>query len=492
MSVEQSLVNRRSSTSNTQSTQNRMNQLYNNRFSFNGLALPYGMVEDSNLINTPYANIINKGANVNKNGKAVTSADLDKKSDHETSSTATRQTADQTAEEIAKGKNTNNNKNNSSSSSKSKSSSGSSGTNSYTTIVRGMYHDSTSSSHKDIYHSANIFSATETTKSIFNERYRYGVLNLYQNITTAREVLFFTKPDLAIFGSGDGYDKNNFNSVLAKDPFFIDLNNRYPEVLYALQSSCGSVYKEHNCPFNNLLGNMVQSNLDVPSTTAEMIETPANMYGVSYKYRGSSEGGDDNHTFSLEFKDTKYLPVYNFFKAYDLYEIYKHHGLITPKVEYIVNKVLHDQYSIYKFILDEDMETIIFYAKYYGVKSVNLPRDVFNSTTYDNGISYSVDFDAAFVEDSNPLILADFNDLAYSYFKSQPNDIPVYNVSKGAVDMRTAKCAIVVREKNGSSVSQIVGQDKSKDLSFNGRGKLLSHVPGGIVYKLKWKGDQSV
>jgi len=474
MSVESSLANPRANNSNTQSIQDKMNQLYNNRFSFNGLSLPQGMVEDSNIINTPYANVANGGVN-NKNGKAVTSADLDKRTDHEILSPSnTVQSVDQTAEEIATNNNILEN-------------------NTYSTIVKGMYHDSNTASHKDMYHSANIFSGTETTKSIFNERYRYGVLNLYQNISTAREVLFFTKPDLAIFGDGDGYNpKTKLNTVLEKDPFFVDLKNRYPEVLYALQSSCGSIYKEHKCPFNNLLGNMVQSNLDVPATTAEMIETPANMYGVSYKYRGSSEGGDDNHTFSLEFKDTKYLPVYNFFKAYDLYEIYKHHGLITPKIEYIINKVLHDQYSIYKFILDEDMETIIFYAKYYGVKSLNLPRDVFNSTSYDNGISYSVDFDAAFVEDSNPLILADFNALAYDYFKAQPNVIPVFNVSKGEVDMRTAKCAIVVREKNGSSVSQIVGKDSSKDFSYNGKGKLLSHVPGGVVYKLKWKGDQTV
>ena len=490
MSVEPSLLNPRRSTSNTQSVQDRMNQLYNNRFTFNGLALPSGMVEDSNIINTPYANILNGGLN-NKNGKAITSADLDKKSEHILlTKQDKRKSADQEAEELAKTKNTNGNKNkNNTSQTKN---TGTSSENRFTTIVKGMYHDSDTDTHKDIYHSINIFSGTETTKSIFNERYRYGVLNIYQNISTAREVLFFTKPDLAIFGAGDDFTANGFNKVLAKDPFFVDLNNRYPEVLYALQSSCGGRYKEHNCPFNNLLGNMVQSNLDVPSTSAEMIETPANMYGVSYKYRGSSEGGDDNHTFSLEFKDTKYLPVYNFFKAYDLYEIYKHHGIIKPNINYIVNKVLHDQYSIYKFILDEDMETIIFYAKYYGVKSVNLPRDVFNSTTYDNGISYSIDFDAAFVEDSNPMILADFNDLAYDYFKAQPNVIPVFNVNKGVVDMRTAKCAIVVKERDGSNVSEIVGKDSSGEFSYNGRGKLLSHVPGGIVYKLKWKGDQTV
>lgn len=356
-----------------------------------------------------------------------------------------------------------------------------------------------SSNSKDFYHQVNIFSSTEFTKGIFNERYRYGVLNPYQNITTSREILFFTKPELNIFNNtADITEQEDFdastglNLNLLNQAFFVDLYKRYPDVLYALQASADP----DGNPFNNLLANMVQSNLDVPATTADMIETPANVYGVSYKYRGSSEAGDDNHTFSLEFKDTRFLPVYNFFKAYDQYEILKHHGVIKPKKHYIMNKILHDQYSIYKFILDEDMETIIFYAKYYGVKSLNLPRDVFNSTTYDNGLSYSIDFDAAFVEDMNPHILYDFNTLSYPYFSKLKYDIPVFNTVRGIPDMRAAKGAIVVQEQSGMTYSSIVGikdtEGNTQRMKFSKNPSLLNHVPGGKVYKLRWKGDQTI
>jgi len=344
---------------------------------------------------------------------------------------------------------------------------------------------------KKLYHSVNIFNRSEFESGIFEQRYRYGVLNPYQNITTSREVLFFTRPDLHIFNSvnaGGAYGSLN-PDLAATNPFWNDLNNRNPEVLYMLQSS---MMQDKYGPFNNLLANMVQSNLDVPSVSADLIETSGNMYGTSYKYRGSSEGADDNHTFSLEFKDTKYLPVYNFFKAYELYEIAKHHGRVAPKAEYIRHKVLHDQYSIYKFILDEDMETIIFYAKYYGVKSVNLPRDVFNSTTYDNGLSYSIDFEAAFVEDSNPYILGDFNELSKSRFYNCKYDMPVYNKETKSVDMRSAKYAVVVQEKSGTTGYNLATDKNGVRFKDDSGTRLLHGAPGGIVYKLKWKGDQKV
>ena len=351
--------------------------------------------------------------------------------------------------------------------------------------------------HKEIYHGINIFGQSEFKTGIFNQRYRYGVLNPYQNITTAREVLFFTKPELNIFqysgsisgGDAGDYDNKGMNRALANYAFFEDLYQRYPEVLYSLQASCG---RGDRSPFNNLLGNMVQSNLDIPATTADLIETPANIYGVSYKYRGSSEAGDDNHSFSLEFKDTKYLPVYHFFKAYDMYEILKHHGAIRPNTYFITNKILHDQYSVYKFILDEDMETIIYYAKYYGVKSLNLPRDVFNTTTFDNGISYTIDFDAAFVEDMNPHILLDFNYVAYKYWNSLSINMPVYNTETHAVDMRSAKCAIVGVEQSGSTGYRVLGTNTRVDDVPNSQAHGLQSVPGQKLYKLKWRGDQKV
>ena len=358
---------------------------------------------------------------------------------------------------------------------------------------------------KSIYHSSNIYTETET--DLFHNRYRYGVLNAYQTLTNSREFLFFTKPDLNIIPSSDNntpvvnisgssIDYNTYlNGVLQNYPYWIELCQRYPGVIECLESSLH--LNGRIDPFNHLLANMVQSNIDVPGLSAEMTETPTNMYGVGYNYRGSSEASDDGFDFSLEFKDTKYLPVYNFFKAYEEYETLKHHGVIAPHIQYIFDKVLHDQYSIYKFVVGDDGETIIYYAKYYGVKSKSLPRDVFNANTYDNGLSYSVDFNAAFVEDMNPLILSDFNYLAYNYWKSKKNFIDVYDFRYDKVDNRAANAAIVVREVDGRRGYQVIGKGSGFEydtIDTLGDGNPKAHLkePGGFCYKLKWKGDASV
>lgn len=359
---------------------------------------------------------------------------------------------------------------------------------------------------KSIYHSANIFTDKET--DLFHNRYRYGVLNAYQTLTNSREFLFFTKPDLNIIPSQSSQDikvniagthldnTKDLNGVLRNYPFWLELCNRYPGVIECLQGSLS--LNGNNDPFNHLLANMVQSNIDVPGISAEMIETPTNTYGVGYTYRGSSEASDDGFDFSLEFKDTKYLPVYNFFKAYEEYETLKHHGIIAPHIQYIYDKILHDQYSIYKFVVGDDGETIIYYAKYYGVKSKSLPRDVFNANQYDNGLSYSIDFNAAFVEDMNPLILSDFNDLSYEFWKSKKNYIDVYDWRYDKVDNRAANSAIVVREVNGQKGFQVVGKENNKfvtdniDSNGDGNPKIHTKEPGGYCYKLKWKGDASV
>lgn len=363
---------------------------------------------------------------------------------------------------------------------------------------------------KSIYHSANIFTEKET--DLFHNRYRNGVLNAYQTLTNSKEFLFFTKPDLNIIPvennitsnivniNGSVIDPDRYlNGILQNYPFWVELTKRYPGVIECLQSSLH--LNGRNDPFNHLLANMVQSNIDVPGLSAEMTETPSNTYGVNYTYRGSSEASDDGFDFSLEFKDTKYLHVYNFFKAYEEYETLKHHGVIAPWIGYIYDKILHDQYSIYKFVVGDDGETIIYYAKYYGVKSKSLPRDVFNANTYDNGLSYSIDFNAAFVEDMNPLILSDFNNLAYEYWESKKNFLDVYDFRYDKVDNRAANAAVVVRETNGKKGFEIIGAPGAEngeffydniDLNGDGNPKLHTKEPGGFCYKLKWKGDASV
>lgn len=311
------------------------------------------------------------------------------------------------------------------------------------------------------FHSANLYTSNEL--NYYDKRYRYGILSPGDALSNCREYLFFTKPDLNIYprDNDNGTPSMNLNSSLQSKPYWVELANKYLGVIRCLQASLTTD------PFNHLLENMVQNNLEVPSMTAEMIETPSNMYGVNYTYRGSSEASDDGYDFSLEFKDTKYLPVYHFFRAYEDYETLKHHGVLEPWRPYITDKILYDQYAIYKFLVGEDGETIVYYAKYYGVKSKSLPRDTFSNTNWDNGVSYSIDFNAAFFDDMKPTIIKAFNKSSEATYNACRYRVDIHNHLLDRPDNRAVKAAYVIKEKSPQS-------------------------PGGWVYKLKWRGDDEI
>lgn len=321
-----------------------------------------------------------------------------------------------------------------------------------------------SDAYTSLLHSNQIFSRNEI--DLFNKTYRFGLLNPYGAISNAREFLFFTKPDLNIYARDDetGILQGGpiLNPSLQNYAYWRDLAKSKGRIIKSLQLSADP--KDN---FNHLLQNQVISNLEIPGLTAESIDTPTNMYGVGFSYRGSSEASDDNPEFSLEFKDTKWLDVYYYFKSYEEYQTLKHHGTIRPWKKYIENKILHDQISIYKFLVGEDMESIIYYGKYYGVIPMTLPRDVFSSGTFDQGISYSINFKAAFFEDMKPEIIGDFNALSESYYNSLPYQIDVYNDVFNRVDNRPAKAAYIVKEES-------------------------KYSPNKYVLKLKWRGSDNV
>ena len=305
-----------------------------------------------------------------------------------------------------------------------------------------------------IKHANLLFDRSEI--DLVNKRYRFGIFTPSDTIHTVKEYLFFTKPDLYIYVS----EKNGLrlNQGLQNKVYWMELLDKNPEIFYCLQDSISA----NNDHFNHLLENTVQSNLSIPALSSDMVETPTNLYGVGYQYHGSSEASDDSFDFSLEFKDVKGLPVYHFFKAYEDYEKLKHHGVLEVNVDNIIKKILYDQYSIYKFLVDEDGETIVYYAKLYGVKSKSLPRDVFENITFGNGLSYTVDFNAAFFEDMNPTIIKDFNEANSKlyYQTSNPNwyDIDAYNSLLDRADGRAVESAYVVYDP------------KTKNYKLKGRG----------------------
>lgn len=275
---------------------------------------------------------------------------------------------------------------------------------------------------------------------------KYGFIDFTGRLSTTREYMFFTKPDLHIMGEADGTRMNNLNPELENIPFFIDLLKRYPHVIEELQYSYGT----GNYPFAKSLTNRLKDTLDLSSLSSSDIDNPTNMYGTDYSYRGSSEFSDDNITFSLEFEDNKYTDMYMFFKAYDMYEQLKRVGRVSPMNKYTNERVIHDQMSVFRFLVGEDLSTIIHSTKIIGVYPTNLPRDAFSTTDFTNGLVLNVSFKGAFPEDDDPLIITDFNDLMSDY--KYNNSLSGYNAKHNCMNRKWASGAYINLDENGKRI----------------------------------------
>ena len=314
---------------------------------------------------------------------------------------------------------------------------------------------------------------------------RMQFANPYIGVSNVREYLFFTKPDLGILNPVT----KGLRPELRYSSFWREMYNRYRRIISDLQVSARRSdskyklqYRQHDRHvFIPLLTNAVNSQLDLPSVSADTSETSQTIYGTSMQYRKSSVKSDEGYDFSLDFIDAPWLDVYHFFKMWDEYESLKDMGYIGPPElseksgkptttgYYRINKILHDQIAIYKFVVDgDDMETILFYAKLIGCFPKSVPRDSWSSFKGDGNISYSIDWHAQFVEDMNPNILYEFNELCYSYFGG-----------------KTPKLA---NKKYYSPYSTGYGEPNGGFRQHPFIEKAKSHQPNSEKYLLRWYG----
>lgn len=302
---------------------------------------------------------------------------------------------------------------------------------------------------KNLLHSHKLYNRQEI--EWYNKFNRFGCLDPYNSVTSTTEYLFFTKPDLHIYQPGT----TNLNEELKKYEnytFFTELKNRYPYVIEQLQKSVHTEKTSKYFPFMNILTNSVKNTLDMDDITSTYTDTSATIFGTEISYRGWGYSSDEHKEFTLEFEDTKYLELYHLFKAYEEYERAKKLGIVTPPNingaevskngynynSYYENKELHDQFGVYKIIVGEDMETIIYYAYFTGVSIANVPRSAFSDMKVDGGLTYSITFNAWDVDDMVPSILTDFNTLIQNTMSVPKTKLPIYNTKNRMVDGRWA------------------------------------------------------
>lgn len=237
------------------------------------------------------------------------------------------------------------------------------------------------------------------------EFYRFPRNDPFNYVEGTREYDFFIKPDLNILNNG-----SLSQSIQdARVPYFIELaRNGYKDT--TLKDLCYS--NGGGCPFVRILSNRRTSNIDVPDISVEELETAQNAYGSRILYPKSSMKSEEDIDFSVEFEDTRHLEIYNFFKAYDYYRQLKWLGIVHPREEDTVNKILHDHMGLYKFVVDEDGETILFWCKWTGIYPKIISRSAFSDIQEKGPLKITIGFKlSGFFEDMHPNIISDFNSL---------------------------------------------------------------------------------
>ena len=283
---------------------------------------------------------------------------------------------------------------------------------------------------------------------------RFGVLDPYNTLTRTREYVFITKPDLCILDSS-----GKLQSVLSQSAFFNDVVKRYKQGAAQLCSS----YSSGDGPFMTILSNALTSHLDIPGISAQMIETAGNVYGTKISYRGTSIQSDQDHDFSLEFEETKHLDIYMLFRMYDEYEKLKWRGVIDFTKEatgrwqnYIVSKVLHDQVTMYKFVVADDGYRIVYWARVTGCTPTSIPRDAFSN--FDDPVQQkiTVGWKGHFVRDMDPVIIHQFNKLVLPYVTTDSGstmkpDLPLFDMDTHTINGEWASMPYIdVRNVNDS------------------------------------------
>lgn len=259
---------------------------------------------------------------------------------------------------------------------------------------------------------------------------RFGFLDPYNSLTGCREYIFFTRPALNLLSDN--------GSELAKcddGPTIWNLNNN--EYLRETFDKNKHLFYQWMCtkgPFMNMITNSVISPMELPGSSSKDMETAMNIYGSKITYRGTSWASDEQFDFSLEFQDNKYLEMYHLFKIYDEYERLKAIGKVAPLDIYRKNRVIHDQFSVFKFVVGPDGREIIYYARATGCFPTTFPRDSFGdmSNMIGSDLKFSVSFKGHFLRDMSPSILLHFNNLSLSTYNgpktsfSIKDDMPLF------------------------------------------------------------------
>jgi len=248
----------------------------------------------------------------------------------------------------------------------------------------------------------------------------------YNRVQGTKEYVFFTKPRIPIVANNDLTDQ--FKAI----PYYRNLwssGYAYQEILKDL-SAYGDI-----CPFVQMLTNRITSNIDIPGINVDVLETAQNFWGSKIVYPKTSMSSDEGIEFTCEFEETKHLEIYHFFKAWDLYRQMKWWGIISPPDYCINHKILNDHIAVYKFIVAEDGERLLYWCKWTGVFPSTIGRDTFSEIPVEGPLKLTVTFKVSgWFEDMEPNILSDFRQIVSTGLNRNYNRWKIWDIDVGGIE----------------------------------------------------------
>ena len=347
---------------------------------------------------------------------------------------------------------------------------------------------------------ANGFFRLEDMK--FNDAfYRFPRNDPYNYVDGAREYLFFTKPDLPLLTSS-----GSLLPAVNDIPYFHYLYDSpgYRKSVFDNLCLGGASDK---CPFMRILSNRKTSNMDIPDLQVEELETAVNMYGSKILYPKSSQTSDEGVDFNIEFEDTRYLEIYHLFKAWDYFRTLRWYGLLSPALyipeygpnrtdrtildtvtdiatmqifnqsdtsdydssyaRYLFYKVLYDHIRVFKFLVDNDGETILHASSAIGCFPKTIQRSAFSEVPERGPLKINIGFKVSgWFEDAITNVVEDFNTVVFESWGTNlancnANKIDIYDHEIGKVSQSLVDIPFVQRYRAST------GNNTGRSSDFN-------------------------
>lgn len=333
-------------------------------------------------------------------------------------------------------------------------STGSTGSNKVTGTTGGS--KKVTSNKLDIPSEANIDIVTQYDK------YRYWHQS-YDPYVKGIPVAFFTTTVM-------NFSKENAN----RSPYFSYMVNAYTHLYCSL--SCMGSYGACTSPFMKLFHNSFEG-LSGKDLTMKTLEIGEGFYGYKQVLPGPMVDSLTGDTFTAKFRTEKNLAIVRAVKLWMDYIENVSRGIFVPYSEVVEWGELDYVSSLYYFVLDFDLETILYYSRYTGVAPISNPYSalISDDTTNRDIPTVEVEFTYCAKQDLEPEILIDFNKISqneYSKLRGDSNtsgtyEIPLYNTKgyTGSVEESIFKGNPCITRKTKSNKDPI-GPDTVYKLTY--------------------------